>query len=340
MLTLDLTAKNLPLMVKNISEKNSIPPKIISMGNTQQSEDIHKFSIAWRWLTLGLYTTDRLLGEKMLPPFYFIPAFLCKSWDFWNGSLNLEQNLLHRYSSSRKTHFSCSVGAIQSRRDWSESASSFCGGLEVKLWITKQQEDQCSVHQGLERKPWWSIPLFIQNRDFPSSFLHTRRRVFHCPSRTADGCMQLGTRTGSFPSLLCHKSTQWTSRNMINSWIFPRASYILPYLIEQQLPGLNSSMCLKLITASGQCLWSLEEVRPMCLHDRCAGMQVMPSWDRSTAWIMHWAWNQRRPGICFCFLHWEACPAVLLLDQVLQSYSSLLVSLEVCWSKSMAPAGY
>lgn len=43
MLTLDLMDKNLPLTVKNISEKNSIslPPKKL-MGNTQQREDIHK----------------------------------------------------------------------------------------------------------------------------------------------------------------------------------------------------------------------------------------------------------------------------------------------------------
>lgn len=177
-----------------------------------------------------------------------------KSWDSWNRSLNQEHNLLHRYSSSRKRHSSCFVGAIQCGRDWSESASGFWGGPMVKLWLVKQQGDQCDVHQGWERKPWWSVPLFIQYRDSPH-LSYVPGGVFSTAlvEQLSVAC-NWGQGLDLFSKLIWHASTQWASRSMINSRIFPLASYILPCWTEQ-LSGLKSSVCLKEIAASGQCLW-------------------------------------------------------------------------------------
>lgn len=140
--------------------------------------------------------------------------------------------------------------------------------------------------------------LYSTQRFLPSC-LCTRRTVFHCPGRTADSCMQLRTRIGSLCSLLWHASAQWASRNMINSWIFPLANYILPYLIEQ-FPGLKSSVCLK----TGCSIWPASLITwKGQTHKRCAGMQVTPAWDHSAGRIIHWAGDQRRPGIYFCLFH-------------------------------------
>lgn len=113
------------------------------------------FNIAWRWLTSDVYRTERGFWgkkkKKVLHPFYFIHAFMHKSRDSWNRSLNWEHNLLHRSSSCKKRRPSCFVGAIQCGRNWYESASSFWGGLVV--------------HQELERKLGCSVLLFIQYRD-------------------------------------------------------------------------------------------------------------------------------------------------------------------------------
>ena len=139
------------------------------MGNRQQREDINEL---WHHLEMTNFrcvqNRGRLLRKKIMHPFHFIHGFMHKSWDSCNRSLKWEHNSLHGCSSSRKRHSSCFVAAIQCGRGWSESASSFCWGLVVKLRLMNQQADQCGVHQALERKPWWSVLLFIQYRDYPT----------------------------------------------------------------------------------------------------------------------------------------------------------------------------